>query len=557
MSKTKIVILVLFLTLIGAILHFYNLNWGAPYYFHPDERNIASAVSRLNFPDQMNPQFFAYGSLPIYTIYFSGVLINILTAHQQPLVTNFDLAIQISRFYSALFSTLLIPLLFVIARNIATKQSYKNPSRAGLIAAFLTTSSVGFIQFAHFGTFEMWLTFFSILLFWICLQPLTKTMLLFIGILFGILIAIKVSSLALLVIFPLILFIRPLPSKTFLKKLLSTFRSLPIILLQAIIILLAASLIYIITNPFVLVDTKSFLDSMHYESNLAIGTLPVFYTGEFFNTIPVLFQFINIYPFLLNPLITILFIPSFCYLLFLIFKHKHYQLLVLTSFFLILFLSQAFLFAKWTRYMVPTLPFIYLIVALAISDIIANAVKQSQRLPRRLWLLAITLFFGINILFAFSYFITVFIRPDTRVEAYHYAQKTIPSETPILSEVYDMGIVPFNNSFTNISLFHFYDLDNDSPDVTFDLLEHQLSQNEYIILPSQRILKTRLIQNKKFPQGHVFYTQLLNGNLGYKKMHVTPCDIFCKITYLGDPVFRFEQTVNVFDRPTIMIFQKK
>src|SRR5579862_195019 len=91
--------LLILLTLIGGLLHFYNVNWGAPYYFHPDERNIASAVSQLQFPQQMNPHFFAYGSLPIYAIYFTGVLINYISpwlqlgTSSQPFTVAFDQAI--------------------------------------------------------------------------------------------------------------------------------------------------------------------------------------------------------------------------------------------------------------------------------------------------------------------------------------------------------------------------------------------------------------------------------------------------------------------------------
>src|SRR5258708_37086924 len=77
LKKNKAAILVTILTAFAGFLHFYNLNWGAPWYFHPDERNIASSISQLQFPNQMNPHFFAYGSLPIYTIYFTGVLVNL------------------------------------------------------------------------------------------------------------------------------------------------------------------------------------------------------------------------------------------------------------------------------------------------------------------------------------------------------------------------------------------------------------------------------------------------------------------------------------------------
>src|SRR5579859_2027956 len=119
---TKPVIFVTLLTLIGGLLHFYDLNWGAPFYFHPDERNIASAVAQLQFPHHMNPQFFAYGSLPIYTIYFTGYITNMILSFFSPkpfaINLTFDQAILISRVYSALFSTLIIPLLFSLGKRL-------------------------------------------------------------------------------------------------------------------------------------------------------------------------------------------------------------------------------------------------------------------------------------------------------------------------------------------------------------------------------------------------------------------------------------------------------
>lgn len=548
LSKTNLILIIL--TIIGGLLHFYNLNWGAPFYFHPDERNIASAVTQLHFPHQMNPNFFAYGSLPIYTIYFTGLLINTLFTFP-PQTDQFAIAIQISRFYSALFATLLIPILFVIARSIATKQSHtsQNANTTGLLTALLATTSVGFIQFAHFGTFEMWLTFFSVLLFWTCLQKPTKKILLLIGIIFGILVAIKVSSLVLL---PLLVLSPIMSFRATDKESRNLIRSLHALRLvgMTLFILIIAFLVYYLTNPFVFLDTESFKGSMHYETSLALGTLPVFYTGEFFHTIPIIFQLIKIYPFLLNPLVTLLFIPASFYILFKAIKARNLSYYLLFAICYLLFFSQAFLFVKWTRYMVPTLPFIFLIIAIALSDFLNKKRQPFSHLT------IVAIFVCINVLFAFSYFVTVFVRLDTRIQAYHFAQTTIPPNAFILSEVYDLGIVPFNQMYANITLFNFYDLDNNSVDATPAILSDELSSRQYIILPSQRILKTRLLQKDKFPLANEFYTKLITGQLGYQKIYETPCDLFCKITYLGSPVWSFEETANVFDRPTIFIFEK-
>ncbi len=576
--KKNIYILLAILIIVGAILRFYNLNWGAPYYFHPDERNIASSVSQIEFPNQMNPHFFAYGSLPIYTIYLTGlaykILIHVFTQNTQPITTliSFETAIIISRLYSALFSTLLIPILFLITQKISTpfikggKGDLNN--YAGLIAAFLTTFSTGLIQFAHFGTFEFWLTFFTVILFWITLEFLKAPKalhMLWIAIVTGILIATKVSHLVLLPI-PILIFLIHNTRKT--KHNLEIthhdnqnlrhpgLQNTLSFLKQTSLFLLISAAIYFLANPFVILDEKSFIGSMKYESEVALGTLPVFYTGEFINTIPVLFQFLHIYPFLLNPLLTILFIPAFFYLTYLSIKTKTPAYIILNTFYLILFISQAFLYVKWARYMVPTLPFMYFIISIAGTEIIVRHKKSFSINTPPLLKGVGGILACVTILFAASYFITAFVRPDTRIAAKNYARLYIPANSPIISEVFDLGIIPFNDSFSNIKLFNFYELEANSPEFNQTTLEQELENADYIILPSQRVLKPRLQNPQSYPNGHKFYSDLFSSANGFQKIYETPCDLFCRITYLNSPVFNVEQTANVFDRPTIFIFMK-
>src|SRR3990167_5630039 len=82
---------------------FFNLNWGAPFYFHPDERNIASSVTQLKFPDNLNPNFFEYGALPIYLVYVLGLAINFISDPSN-LTVRFEQAIILSRLLSAILT---------------------------------------------------------------------------------------------------------------------------------------------------------------------------------------------------------------------------------------------------------------------------------------------------------------------------------------------------------------------------------------------------------------------------------------------------------------------
>lgn len=545
-NLNKPILALALLTIISGFLHFYNLNWGAPFYFHPDERNIASAVSQLKYPVQMNPHFFAYGSLPIYSIYFTGVFSNYLSqfvnpnSHLSIMTVLFEQAIVISRFYSAIFATLLVPILFFIGKKI------KNET-VGLITAFFTATSTGFIQFAHFGTFELWLTFFTVLLFWICLglkKHATDVSLILLSFLCGILAAIKISHIAILPLAVLVITLQELYQNRTRHHVYKIARIIRGYILFGLLVLS----VYCVTNPFVLLDPTSFLGSMRYESGVATGTMEVFYTGGFFHTIPILYQFLHVYPFLLNPVITIIFLPAFVYLTIKTIQTKNYSHALLLAFFVLLLVSQAFLFVKWIRYMIPTLPFVYLIIVLALIDL--------SRLRRKfLFEASITILLFVNILFGISYFITAFVRPDTRIAALQFANTTIPKDAPILSEVYDLGITPFNDKFIDITLFNFYDLDNGDQTIK-EQLRQEIALADYIILPSQRVIQTRLTNKQDFPNGHDFYQELFTGSLGFKKIYQTPCDIFCQITYLGNPVYQFEQTASVFDRPMVYIFKR-
>jgi 4-amino-4-deoxy-L-arabinose transferase-like glycosyltransferase len=542
------------LFLVAACFRFYNLNWGAPFYFHPDERNVASSVSQLRFPENMNPHFFAYGSLPIYLIYGVGLLTQpYQTVTPEPTQVLFENAIVISRFFSALLGMGILAMLYRIGTQLHTRT-------AGLLALVFGVLSTGLIQFAHFGTFEMWLTFFSLLLFAVCLRVLSLFSIrniLLLGLVSGILVAIKVSSLALLPLSFLTLLLaihkQHLSHMTRIKRFLTRYA---MFLAAVCMVMFAAGVLYLLTNPYVVIDTKSFKGSMEYESGVALGTILVFYTAEFFDTIPGIYQFVHVYPFLLNPIMTILFVPALCYIIYKAVRKRSAPLILAVLFFAILLLSQIFLFVKWTRYLVPTLPFIYLFLSIGVADFLQLAKRSHDRLVKLFSVFALSWVITICTIFALSFFISAYGEPDIRVSASHWAKASIPADATLISEVYDMGITPFNPYFTTISLFNFYDLDNNSDESNLQTLAAAMEKHDYVVLPSQRIMKTRLMDQKRFPNGHIFYTQLFADQTKYEKIYETPCSMFCRIAYLQDPVFALEGTANLFDRPTLYIFKK-
>lgn len=548
LHKHKTQIILFLLIAIGTLIRFYNLNWGSPYYFHPDERNIASSVSQLTFPDGMNPRFFAYGSLPIYAIFFTALPFSFFSSCNQALLSchvRFEDAILYGRVFSAVFSLLLIPIMYSLAKRLFTLPL------GALLAAVVTTFTTGFLQFAHFATFEMWTTFFSVLLFFFSIHTLTilnKKNLLLLALITGALISIKATNALLLPVPFIAILLNLLSHQKKQKKWTPFFIKL---FLSSLFIMIVSSLIFVLTNPFIFLDTKSFSGAMDYESGVALGTLPVFYTGEFFNTLPVVFHLQKVFPFLLNPFIEILGVIGFIVAGVSIIKKWSSPLFLLLLMTSILFFPQAFFFVKWVRYMVPTLPFFVILTIYLFERI--NAMHQGKKfaVPLQFVTIAVTCLFGL------SYFVTAFVEKDTRVAASEYAASHISQDAYLVADMYDMGIVTFNAHFPRIDLFNYYDLDNNAPESTPEILNTKLQEYDYLIMPSQRILATRLAHPDIFPQGAKFYNKLLTDKNRFVKVYETPCTFFCQITYLGNQVFRFEGTANAFDRPPVQIYTIK
>lgn len=531
---------------IAIFFRFFNLNWGAPYFFHPDERNIASSISKIKFPDQMNPEFFAYGSLPIYSTYFMGVGQNIVSNFFTPipdlLSVNFEQSIILLRITSSVFSTIIIFLIFnLLYKAIGLKYAFLGASLAGF--------NVGLIQYSHFGTFEIWLSFLLLIFLNFLYKYLNykkNIYLLLSGIILGLLISVKISSIiAIPIIFIAIFWNRFTSKKTF-----GVMKNYAISLLFGVSILLVSLLIVILTSPYFFIDFRSFIGSINYESGVALGTIKVFYTSGFTDTIPIIYQLFHVYPFILNPINLILILLLLPFIVINIFRTGN-KLLILSIFMvLLIFLSQSFFYVKWIRYYIPTIPFLIIILTYGIK-ILTEKIKVSNQ--KIFFYVTSTILLFTAFIFSFSYFKVVLYDNDTRLAAASFAEKNIPRDAKIITEVYDMGIIPFNKNFSNITLFNFYELDDEfNKEIRIEELNELIKMSDYLILPSQRLMRNRILYKNHFPEGYKFYSNLENG---YDLIYQTPCDIFCKIVYLRNPIYFQEETSNVFDRPSIMIFK--
>lgn len=568
LNMKKSIIILLFIILVGAFLRFYNLDWGNGYFFHPDERNIIFAALNIDFlKGDLNPNFFAYGAFPIYILRLLGG-------------SEFESIAITGRLVSAFLSTLSIPMMYIITKEIL-KKDIENRELWALATAFLMTFSPGLIQFAHFLTFETFLYFQYILflLFSIRIYKHEKLIdYIMIAFVIATSISTKIISIYLIPIYFICHILTTYKSTKEIKIHIRFFRNL----LNNKFIL---SLCFLVLTTFVFsaynfLDYINFKNSMDYETNVATGNLLVFYTQQFLETTPFIYQITRIFPYILGvPLILLGFfaiiylcIKSFNNFRKILIEKKFsvdFGILILL---LIIFGYGTFhmwMWVKWTRYMIPLLPFLILSITIALAYIFSYFDKKYRRsriLNFSKILMFILLFVpstiqGVNF---FSYY----LEPDSRVVSAQWAKNNLPEDSKILTENYDIGITAWHRYFTyeQIEEFDFYELDNDTTNQQEETLKRLLDETNYIVIASDRVFPTRFRLAEKYPKSKQFYTELFDGSLGYKLIQgFSRKTIFEKISkpdpsfnhYLSTNNFtRYDETLKVFDRPTVLIFEK-
>lgn len=531
--------LILFwILVIGALFRFYNLGWGEGFFFHPDENNIAGSISQLEWP-KLHPHFFAYGHFSIYLVYFWHQFLSFFKNQAFLTLVPFSQAVYTLRFFSATASVLTILMIYKIAKKI-----FGSP--AAIIAALLTCFVPGLIQAAHFGTTESLLTFILLTTFYLSLKLMDKNpasgVFLSLAFLLGIGLSTKINA---LVFFSFPCLALALSQRFSLRKAWQKKR-LWLYLFLSFVLALAISFL---TSPYQYLDFGEFQRIAMYEIGIAQGKVPVFYTRQFLNTIPLLFQLSRIFPYNLNPLLELTGLIGLIFSLFFLTQknqlHRNKKILLIWAF-LIYFLPNSLLFAKWTRFITPVLPFFVLFPL----EILIFWQKTKRKLLLN-WLAFLLVMAGF--LFSLAFF-NIYLQPDVRLAATNWMTANLPSQTAILSEAGNVVNLPLKSGLPVINL-QFYELE-ESP-IIFNELLTSLTKVEYLLIPSRRIFADHPLD--LFPKTACYHQLLFSGRLGFKE--IKKFSSYPSLSFgawpLALPDETAEETWTVFDHPVIRLYQKR
>jgi 4-amino-4-deoxy-L-arabinose transferase-like glycosyltransferase len=529
-KKIYTFIFILILILIAGFFRFYNLNWDQGNYFHPDERNIANAVSQISFFSQLNPHFFAYGGFTIYLYRLTGDLLVFITKDIS-WVSNWGNIDVIGRFFSALFSTLTIIPLYLLAKKVSDKKT-------ALLTVVLYAFTVGSIQVAHYAVTESLITLIGISICFlsiIILKKMKTLNTLVLGIICGIGIAAKTSAIVFLLMPFLAYILAKRTQKIEFKKIIIHFISF----------LLITFVVFTIFSPYTFLDWNKFMESMRYESGVAIGSLPVVYTLQFDHTIPYLFQIKNF--FWQIGIDTIFCILGFIFVLFETIRRRNKELLIFSIFPLLYFLYIGSWHTKFIRYMVPIIPFL-----LIASSIFLIKIRSKLKVLGNL-LIGITIF--TTIIWALAFF-SIYTRIQTRIAASEWVYLNIPNNAKILNEQWDDGLpIPlrqFSPAQYQITSLAMYDTDNLNK---INYLSYNLSSSDYIIFNSRRLYGTLIHLTDKYPITSQYYKLLFEGKLGYKEVaQFTSYPSMFGFEINDDTS---EETFQVYEHPKVIIFKNE
>lgn len=575
--KIKLEIIIpLILLFILLYSRFVGLNWGLPYPMHPDERNMAVAITQLSCKtlspeDCFNPHFFAYGQFPLYLAY----IISFVTSYILPNIGKFEHATMALRFISAISSVFTV---YVLIKSLAllTKESKWSQYLLYLIAVFVPA----FIQFAHFGTTEsLLMMFYSILLYLSLLLLKQKikfnSFALVSGVVFGVALGTKVSA----------AFFGAIPFLAIciyaIRK--PTKESYINIFIGLINLAFSTFIIFFLTSPYNFLAWEEFLGSMNYESDVGFGRYKAFYTRQFEGAVPFLFQFIRIFPYSLGWPVVILFLSGFILL-----PYNKLNNFLRTQF-LIFIIPNFLIYAKWSRFITPVFPLMVLVAILMADQILLvlrTVIKnKAVQVIVPLVIVMCTVIPGVA-------YLSIYINPDVRFEASKWVYTHMQNNSYILSETANVVDIPVPNYITPPILtqdkqyqyisFNFYDM-HLVPRLQPELEDH-ISRADFILIPSRRVFanhscyianpngnfniensqlgyeKDRCVRlRNEYTEVYSYYDRLFTGNLPFEK--VAEFTSYPKISIFGKTLIEFpdeqaEETWTVFDHPVIRIYKR-
>jgi len=538
--------------LVAAALRLYGLNWDGGQWLHPDERQIYFVTLALDWPHSLaealsrasplNPRFFAYGSLPFYLLKLvAGLLKPLWPALRDP--DNLHLA---GRPLAALFDLGTVYLTYRLARVLwrplsrgaATPEGDDaGPAQGGALPALLAAAFAGLavlhVQVAHFYTADPLLTTFVLLTLalaaGVAQGDRSRRRQVALGSALGLALATKISAAPLVFVLFVAYDTRARIAGDEAQVAGSRLARLAGIFRPMVLPLLVAAGVFFVTQPYALLDWRSFVDQTLRESQIARGVLDVPYTIQYAGTLPLIYSAwqtalwglslplgVAAWAGLAGALARWLRRGSWADALLLAWAGPS---LVITG----------LLYTKYLRYMLPLVPVLCVLAAVLLAGIVrkvGSARRQTSSARRSSWACrlssaAIALLVLACLVYALA-FVRIYAPPHSWASASAWIYRNVPAGSTLAVEHWDMALPltvvvdgvrrsPTEYTTRTLNLY-------DEPDgeAKWQALATDLSESDVVVIASRRLYGSIPRLPARYPVASRYYDLLFSGELGFE-----------------------------------------
>ncbi len=574
---------IVFILILAFFLRMYGLNWDSGYHFHPDERMLIMVTERITFFSQLNPDFFNYGSLPVYILAAIAQLGQDFTKIP---IDSYDGLLPVGRMLSVINDLIVIRLIYRISITLFKRRS------VAAWAAFFYAVAFFPIQNSHFFIVDTFLNLFITLLLYLLLcyhqQPSIKKAIL-IGIAFAASLTTKVTP----VIFtPIILYTLFLPNtrhenifervrNLFHKDRFRTLSS--IILKKRLLIILAFTLTTVLFSflfmPYGFIEWQRFLKDILLQIKMNSDPYVFPYTLQYVGTIPYLYYLENIFLWGLGPVISIFSLVGIgvCILqarYFTPIRSNNVTTMltkILHSPFTLYFLFYALYFViigksavKFMRYMLLMYPFFAVMAGYGVSAILDlykshnGFFNKGSLIPR----LALSVSFICFALLWTLPFLQIYSTKSTRIAATEWINRAVPEGATIAVEHWDDRVPIYDHGKYQYEELTLYDIPDS--DFKWNVLNEKLERSDYIVIASNRLyIPLQRLQEcgdhgRCYPRTGEYYRRLFANERGFVK--VAEFSSYPRLS-IGNWQLKIiddhaDESFTVYDHPKIMVFKK-
>ncbi|MFA6081523.1 MAG: glycosyltransferase family 39 protein [Patescibacteria group bacterium] len=521
-------------------IRIFSLNWDQGFHLHPDERMLIMVADRINFFRNLNPDFFNYGSLPIYLLKGFSQMIDFLF-HKN--LANYAGMLLTGRSLAVFFDLITICTIYKIGQFL-----FKS-NKIALFSSLLYGIAFFPIQNSHFFVVDVLLNTFITGLIYILLtyfkSPSMKKIFI-ISLVFAAMMATKFTS---VIFYPIVIGVLVFKN---LKKWRNLFFGL-------LIFHYSFFIFHFLFMPYAFIEYVKFISDIKAQVMMNSNPYVFPYTLQYVGTIPYLYYLKNIFLWGLGPIITLLSIAGF--LIVVKFSISNFQFSIKSKFlnirFQILFFIFYFLYflvigrssVKFMRYMLPLYPFFAILAGFGL-----------YKLYEACKLLAYA-FIACALLWSFM-FLNIYSFPHTRISATDWILKNIPEGSTLAVEHWDDRVPTYGGEKYQYQELTLYDQPDDEN--KWEIIDQKLQKSDYIIIASNRLYVPlqKLTDCKKYKVCYLktaeYYQKLFSNKLHFKK--VAEFSSYPNFQFLN---FKFQisddsadESFTVYDHPKILIFKK-